>query len=212
MKLWERLKQRKTEPSSDNSDRIMRFFSKTERMSDNSFRLMNFTFRVVDFIYPHIDKRVKKFGIEEGMTVVDYGCGPGRYTTRFARCVGEKGRVFAIDIHEMAVEAVEKKIADYGFKNVKVILVSGYDSTLPDGTADVVCAIDMFFIVKKPADFLGELRRILKNDGVLIIDDGHQPRSVTKEKILDSGFWDICEETKDHLKCKPRRSNNDLSN
>ena len=60
----------------------------------------------------------------------------------------------------------------------------------------------MFFIIKKPTEFLAELRRIIKSDGTLVIDDGHQPRSVTKTKILDSGLWDILEEISDHLKCK----------
>jgi len=73
-----------------------------------------------------------------------------------------------------------------------------------DNVADVVCAIDMFFTIKKPSEFLAELKRIIKKDGILIIDDGHQPRSVTKNKIADSGLWEILEETKDHLKCKVR--------
>ena len=84
------------------------------------------------------------------------------------------------------------------------MLIHGYDSTLPDNVADVVCALDMFWIIKKPTDFLAELKRITKNTGILIVDDGHQPRSATKRKILDSGLWDIVEETPDHLKCKPR--------
>jgi len=56
----------------------------------------------MDFIYPYVKKRSKTFGISEGMTVIDYGCGPGRYTTEFAKIVGEKGKVYAVDIHEMA--------------------------------------------------------------------------------------------------------------
>lgn len=39
----------------------------TEKMSNTSFRLMNWTFKVVDFFYPYIKKRIKNFGIEEGM-------------------------------------------------------------------------------------------------------------------------------------------------
>lgn len=175
----------------------------SERMSDTSFRMMHLTFKIVDFFYPYIKKRVKKFGIEEGMTVVDYGCGPGRYATKIAEIVGEKGKVYALDIHELAIEAVKSKIKKYDLANIQPILINGYDSTLPDDIADVVCAIDMFFIIKEPAAFLGELRRIVKKDGRLVVDDGHQPRSETKNKILDSGFWDIVEETKDHLKCKP---------
>jgi len=177
---------------------------KKERMTDLSFKLMNLLFHVIDFIYPYIDKRIKKFGIQPGMTIVDYGCGPGRYTTRFAKLVGEQGRVFAIDIHELAIEAAKKKIDEYGFKNVTPILAKGYDSTLPGHIADVVCAIDMFFIIKKPTVLLAELKRISKSEGVLVIDDGHQKRSVTKSNILQSRHWEIFEETRDHLKCKPR--------
>jgi len=175
-----------------------------EKMSDMSFRMMTFLFKVVDFLFPHINRRVRKFGIKEGMTVVDYGCGPGRYAVKFAELVGENGRVYAIDIHELAIEAVNEKIRRDNLRNIEPVLIQGYDSTLPDAVADVVCAIDMFFIIKKPTEFLAELKRIMKSDGVLIIDGGHQPRSVTRTKILDSSIWDIIEETSDHLKCKPR--------
>jgi ubiquinone/menaquinone biosynthesis C-methylase UbiE len=175
---------------------------KSEKMPDLHFRMMTLTFKIVDFLYPYIKKRIKKFGITEGMTVVDYGCGPGRYATKIAELVGEKGKVYALDIHELAIDAVKAKTEKHNIRNLKPILTQGYNSTLPDNTADVVCAIDMFWIIKKPTEFLAELKRITKTDGILIVDDGHQPRNMTRQKILDSGFWEITEETSDHLKCK----------
>ena len=177
---------------------------RTERMSNVSFRLMLLLFDIIDFFYPHVARRAKRFGITEGMTVVDYGCGPGRYTVNFAALVGEKGRVYALDIHDLAIAALKKRIAKRELRNVQPILIEGYDSTLPDATADVVCAIDMFFIINDPGAFLAEVKRIAKRDGKLVVDDGHQPRSVTRQKILDSGLWEILEETRDHLKCRPR--------
>ena len=174
-----------------------------EKMSDRSFKLMVLTFKIVDFIFPYIDRRIRKFGITKGMTVVDYGCGPGRYAARFAKLVGESGKVYAVDIHELAIGSVKRKIERYRFQNIVPVLVSGYKSTILDHAADMVCAIDMFFVIKKPTEFLAELKRIIKKDGILIIDDGHQSRSETKKKILDSGLWDIYAETRDHLKCKP---------
>jgi ubiquinone/menaquinone biosynthesis C-methylase UbiE len=66
----------------------------TERMSNVGFRLMSLTFDLVDLVHPYIDRRVTTFGIREGTTVVDYGSGPGRYTTRFAKLVGERGKVY----------------------------------------------------------------------------------------------------------------------
>lgn len=177
---------------------------KTEKMPDFSFSMMALIFKIVDFFYPYVKKRSRIFGIERGMTVVDYGCGPGRYTIEFTAIVGDEGKVYAVDIHQMAIEAVKKRTAKLNLSNVEPVLVDGYSSNVPDGAADVICSIDMFWIIKRPAEFLGELKRILKQDGTLVVDDGHQPRSETKKKILDSGLWDITEETRDHLKCKLR--------
>ena len=78
----------------------------------------------------------------------------------------------------------------------------GDDTKLAEGTADVVCAFDMFFIIKKPGDFRDEVKRILKKNGVLYLDDGHQKRSVTRAKIRDAGQFEIVEEIRDHLTCR----------
>ena len=178
----------------------------SERMSDIGFRLMSLTFDVVDLLYLHIDGRVQTFGIKEGLSVVDYGCGPGRYTTRFSKLVGDKGKVYVVDIHELAIAAVKQKIAKLGLRNVEPVLAQKDNSSLPDHVTDIVCALDMFFGVKEPTEFLKELKRFAKKDSVLVIDDGHQPRDVTKKNILASNLWTIEEETSDHLKCKPKAS------
>ena len=179
----------------------------TEKMSDKSFKGMTLIFKVIDTIIPFINRRIKKFDIKKGMTIVDYGCGPGRYTIRFAKEVSTEGKVYAVDIHEMAIQAVDERIKKYKLKNVETKLAKGYengvyDTGLQNEIADMVCAIDMFFIIKKPTEFLNEIKRILKKDGILLIDDGHQSRKETKRKISESGIWIIAEETRDHLKCK----------
>lgn len=138
------------------------------------------------------------------MTVVDYGCGPGRYTVRFSRLVGPLGKVYAVDIHPLAVAAVRREMEKRRLVNIEPLLAAGYSSPVPDHVADVTCALDMFFGVREPAIFLAELRRITKKDGILVIDDGHQPRETTKRKLLEGGHWVIWQETRDHLKCRPR--------
>jgi len=175
-------------------------------MSDASFRIMEALFAIQDTLFPYIDRRARLFGIEAGMTVVDYGCGPGRYTVRFARLAGPSGRVYALDIQELAVEAVRRRCAREGLGNVEAVLVRGYDSGLPAGIADRVCAIDMFFAVRRPGDFLAEVARLLKPDGLLILDDGHQSRATTRRKLAASGLFETAEETRDHLECRKREA------
>ena len=120
----------------------------TEKMPDKAFRMMEIAMKIDDFLLPfRIRKRVRKFGIESGMTVVDYGCGPGRYAVKFAELVGKEGKVYAVDIHELAIEAVRKRIAKHNIDNIEPGLIEGYNSTLPDNVADVVCAMDMFCMI-----------------------------------------------------------------
>jgi cyclopropane fatty-acyl-phospholipid synthase-like methyltransferase len=174
-------------------------------MPDLSFRLMIAAFWLQDTFFPYIDRRVRGFGLAPGMTVVDYGCGPGRYSLRFARLVGESGEVFAVDIHPLAMEAVLRLRALHGLRNLLPVLARGYDTGLPPAIADRVCAIDMFFSVRDPGAFLAEVARLLKLDGLLILDDGHQRRSVTLAKLAASGRFEVVEETRDHLTCRKRK-------
>jgi ubiquinone/menaquinone biosynthesis C-methylase UbiE len=174
------------------------------RMSNLSFKLMTAAFAIVDLLFPRVEKRVATFGIRPGMTLVDYGCGPGRYTLRFSNLVGERGKVYAVDVHELAIEAIRQMMLKHDLGNVEPRLAEGYNSALPSNAADMVFALDMFFSVRRPNLFLAELKRITKPDGLLIIDGGHQSRAQTRKKILDSGHWIIREERRDHLRCAPR--------
>jgi len=39
---------------------------------------------------------------------------------------------------------------------------------------------------------------------MLILEDGHQPRALAKEKVVRSGYWEIAEETRSFKKYKPK--------
>jgi ubiquinone/menaquinone biosynthesis C-methylase UbiE len=175
-----------------------------DRMPDFAFSMMAATMAMEDWLFPRLDKRVAGFGIREGMTLVEYGCGPGRYTIRFAKLVGQRGRVYAVDVQELAIEYVKRKMSSEGLDNVIPILASGYQTGIPDHTADMVFALDMFFAVGDPVAMLREVHRITRSDGVLILDDGHKPRSSTVEKVNRSGKWEIKEASRDHLRCIPK--------
>lgn len=172
-------------------------------MPDLAFRMISAIMALKDLLYPTIDKRVVTFGIREGMTVADYGCGPGRYTTRFARLVGRNGKVYAVDVQPLALEAVKRQMAAHSLANVVPVLAKGYDTELPDRVADMVCALDMFFGLGEPSTFLREVHRIIKPEGILVLDDGHQSRQTTLAKVRAAGGWRVVEETRDHLKCAP---------
>jgi ubiquinone/menaquinone biosynthesis C-methylase UbiE len=178
------------------------FGSNRGRITDVSFRLMSFVFAIRDlFMHPWL--LLDEFRIERGQTVVDYGCGPGSYLRRASELVGPEGRVFAVDVHELAIKAVMERIEKENLSNVTAVQADGESCPLPDGTADLIYALDMFHMVSRPTVFLRELNRICKKKGFLYIDDGHQSREKVRLEIISSVAWEIVEQKKRYLKCRP---------
>ena len=171
-------------------------------MPDIHFRAMSITIRAREAIFKS-SNRLDKFGIEKGYTVIDYGCGPGAYVPKAAELVGEKGIVYAADIHPLAIEYVNKIIRQQELSNVKSVLVDEYHCPLPNDMADLIFLLDAFHMIQDPDIFLQEIHRLVKTSGVLFLDDGHQSRRATKQKITHSGLWSITNENKDHIKCAP---------
>lgn len=184
--------------------RIGVFGNNIDSMPNIGFRIMSLIFAIRDrFASP--DSVLDKFGMEKGQTVIDYGCGPGSYLGRARSLVGPEGMVYAVDIHELAVKAVTKRIEKQQWHNVKAIGTDGKRYSLPDDTADVIYALDMFHMVSDPAGFLSELNRLCKRTGCLFIDNGHQTRAKAKSKIMAAGLWDMADETERYMKLRPVR-------
>ena len=172
-----------------------------ERIPDLAFKAMALSFRVRDWLIPPA-KKVDRLLLQEGMVVIDYGCGSGSYLKPASERVGTVGRIYALDVQPLAVEAARQRAETHGLDNVTAILVQGNGTGLDDNTADLIFAFDMFHMVEDPAAFLTELARILKPEGVLHIEDGHQSRAETRQKILQNGDWRIVFEEKKGLRCK----------
>ena len=175
-----------------------------DRMPNWAFRMMALMFTAADLLKSP-NRRLDAFGIQKGQSVVDWGCGTGRYLKQASELVGDKGTVYAVDIHQLAIEAAANVAQKYNLKNVHPVLTDGKAVNIPHQTADLVYALDMFHMVKDTKAFLTELCRITKPDGILYLEDGHQPRALTKEKVNNSGCWEIITETKAYMKCKPKK-------
>jgi len=173
-----------------------------ESISNPGFRIMTIFMRVMDLLGNASGRNFNTLNLEPGQTVIDYGCGPARYVHRASRIVGSSGKVIATDIHPLAIEKVNEKIKKHNLRNVEGVLAKGYNTGIESEIADVVYALDMFHMIEKPGEFLEELRRLVKKEGRIILEDGHQPRSETKSKVEEYGRLRITQETRSHLVCQ----------
>jgi ubiquinone/menaquinone biosynthesis C-methylase UbiE len=173
-----------------------------DKMPGWAFKMMAFVFNIGDLIISP-EHRLKPFNLQKGQTVIDYGSGTGRYIKQASEMVGETGLVYAVDIHELAIESAGRRVEKFNLKNVKPVLTDGKTVNIQSNTADVIYCLDMFHMVKDTSGFLKELNRLIKPGGVLYLEDGHQPRKLTKEKVAGSGCWEIIAENKSFISCKP---------
>jgi cobalt-precorrin-6B (C15)-methyltransferase len=71
---------------------------------------------------------ISKLRLKEGHSAIDVGCGSGSITVEL--CLQTKGKVYAIDFDEKAVELTKRNLQKFGVKAEEVILGKAQD-TLP---------------------------------------------------------------------------------
>lgn len=165
-----------------------------EQLGFLGFRLMSLGFKIRDFISPRINV-LREVGIKSGNVVVDYGCGPGSYIALLSSMVGTSGKVFAVDIHPLAIKSVHGIVSKMELKNVETIQ-SSCDTGLPDQSVDVVLLYDTYHTLNNPDDILQEIHRIVKAEGVLSFSDHHIKDEEIKEKITKKNLFKLLRKNK----------------
>ena len=176
---------------------------KTKRESSFGYKMMVWTYKLVD-LFNSPDQKLDELDIRQGNVVVDYGCGPGRYLQKASDLVGKEGKVYAADIHIEALNYSQKIIKVNNLKNVEISLIQNDKSSIPDNEANLIYAIDMFHHVNQPQPFFKELYRIIKKDGQLYLEDGHQSRETSLNKIKQSNLWQVKSEDGNWITLTPK--------
>ena len=158
-------------------------------MSNLDFRFMSFGFKFRDIFLPRRSV-LEEVGIKPGFSILDYGCGPGSYTIPAAQLVGESGKVYALDIHPLAIQQVKKVTEKKRMTNIETIL-SDCDTTLPDERIDIVLLYDILHDLSEPDKVLAELHRVLKPSGILSVNDHHLTEEEITAKITDKGLFKL---------------------
>jgi len=156
-------------------------------MSNFDFQFMSVGYKFRNFFLPR-KNILKEVGIKPGFQVLDYGCGPGDYIVPLAKLVGESGKVYALDIHPLAIQRVRDIASKKRLGNVETIL-SDCQTGLPDNTLDAVLLYDAFHHLSDPNGVLKELHRVLKPDGILSFGDHHmEEKEIVAELTKDQLF------------------------
>lgn len=101
---------------------------------------------------------------------MEIGCGSGFFTVHAAKILGEEGKLYATDIHDLAIAETQKKIDELSLQNVIVKIDDAMKSSFPDEMFDLVL---LYGVVPAPVismkDISIEIHRLLKPGGIYAI-------------------------------------------
>jgi ubiquinone/menaquinone biosynthesis C-methylase UbiE len=138
-------------------------------------------------------KVIRSVGVKAGQSVLDFGCGSGIYTIPVARVVGNRGRVYALDKDREVLDKLMKSADSAGLANIsKLDTPGGTQIALANDSMNVVLLFDVFHdyyfsSAAERQDLLGEIRRILKQGGILSVYPKHM-ETEAKAEIESAGF------------------------
>jgi predicted methyltransferase len=165
-------------------------------------------------IFHQREKIVAAAGLKPGMVMADIGAGTGLFTLRFARAVGEKGKVYAVEIAKNFLEHIKARASKASASNVQTILCTERSVELPEASIDLAFICDVYHHFEFPSASLATLHKALKPGGELVLIDfkripgessdfimGHvrAGQEVFEAEVIAAGFVKV-DEVKDLLK------------
>lgn len=120
--------------------------------------------------YNNPEKLVGNACISNGQVILEIGCGSGFFTEEISKRVGRAGKVYATDIHPIAIKEMEKKVTALGLINVVVQQQDALNTTFSDNMFDMII---LYGVIPAPVISIKklskEMYRVLKPDGVCAI-------------------------------------------
>lgn len=120
-----------------------------------------------------INAILNKIAIGQGQKIGELGCGNfGYFVFPVARLVGERGKVFAIDILKGTLEEIKKRALSENIKQIETVwsnLEIFKGTKIESSSLDSALIINTLHQSNKKTEMIREAVRLLKNGGKLLI-------------------------------------------
>ena len=123
------------------------------------------------------DEVLDALALKRGQTVCDIGAGPGYFSLRASKRVGDSGRVFAVDVDPHILDALRTRIDKAGARNITPILALPSDPLLPPRSCDLILIIDVYHHFPDGPAYLRGLARLLRPKGRIVNIDWQKQKT-----------------------------------
>ena len=111
---------------------------------------------------------LKGIGLKPDMVFVDVGCGEGFFSLLAAEIVGDSGKIYAVDTDAKAIQSLERKFVEKGFKNVDATVGTAEEIVFCLGCADIVFYSMALHDFNDPYKVLQNAKEMLKPTGTVV--------------------------------------------
>jgi len=111
---------------------------------------------------------ISKLDLKTNSVVADIGAGTGYYTFRIAPKV-PPGKVFAVEVQDEFISALEARQKELGLTNVEVVKGTGQSPNLPATSVDLAIMVDVYHELEYPQEMLQAIHKALKPTGKLLL-------------------------------------------
>ncbi|NQT16560.1 MAG: class I SAM-dependent methyltransferase [Planctomycetes bacterium] len=127
---------------------------------------------------------VEALKLTPGMRIADVGAGTGLFIGPFSEAVGEKGKVYAVDISPRFLELIKRRTKEEKLDNVDVLLSEEKAAKLPPRSVDVVFLSDTYHHFEYHVAMLRSIRKALAGGGRLAMVEFERIPGKSREFIL----------------------------
>ena len=117
---------------------------------------------------------VPYFELTDGNIVADFGAGSGHYSIVMSKCVGNNGRIYAIDIQKDLLTRLEVEAKQAGARNIHIVwgdMEKSGGTKLADNSVDFVLLANALFQSTARYSIVLEAKRILRSEGKVAVID-----------------------------------------
>ena len=149
--------------------------------------------RRTEFIEESVSWMTRHFALGKGSRIIDFGCGPGLYTSRFARLGAD---VCGVDFSPRSIAYARQQAANSD--HAIAYIEADYLAYEPQGSCDLVTMIMCDYCALAPAQrsaMLAKIRRLLSGSGRAVLDVCSLPAFESRqegagfERNMMDGFW-----------------------
>lgn len=130
------------------------------------------------------DKILEAIALKPGQNIADIGSGGGYFSLRFAKIVGQEGKVYAVDANQDFLEFIKKSSIADGLNNVIPMLVSENRLDLPEKSLDFIFMRNVTHHIANRVKYFRNLKGFLKPDGKIIIIEYKKGKFLTFRGIF----------------------------